>query len=498
MITKVLIANRGEIALRIMRTCRDMGIATVAVYSEADRLLPFVSYADEAYCIGPAPSTESYLRVDKILEVARQSEADGIHPGYGFLSEKRELAEGCASMGIAFIGPDVHAIEVMGNKITAKEAVKGFKTPLVPGSEGAVENVEEALLISNKIGFPVLVKAAAGGGGKGMRVVNHPGEFAEQMALAQSEAGSAFGDSSVFIEKYVLNPKHIEVQILADRHGNTVHLFERECSVQRRHQKVLEEAPSPVVDDDLRARLGEAAIGVARSVDYVGAGTVEFIMGQDKQFYFLEMNTRLQVEHPVTEMITGIDLVREQINIASGLPISFKQNDLRINGHAVEARIYAENPLENFLPSPALLERYQAPQGPGIRVDDGFAQGLDIPVYYDPMIAKLIAHGRTREEAIKRLDRALQEYDIAGPEHNIAFLRFCLLHNEFTSGRFDTGFIEKFFTVEQLESKKPTDDQHAVAAALAAFAAQQTGSEVSAPPVASSAPAQSLWQIMRR
>lgn len=492
-IRKVLIANRGEIALRIMRTCRDMGIATVAVYSEADRLLPFVAYADEAVLLGPAASSESYLRVDKIIAAARKTGADAIHPGYGFLSEKQELPEACAAAGIAFIGPSAHSIDIMGNKISAKDAVRNFGVELVPGSDGAVDDPALALEISKKIGFPVLVKAAAGGGGKGMRVVHQAEGFADEMALAQSEAGGAFGDASVFIEKYVLNPKHIEVQVLADKYGNTVYLFERECSVQRRHQKVVEEAPSPVVDAELRKRLGEAAVRVAKSCNYEGAGTVEFIMDPDKNFYFLEMNTRLQVEHPVTEMITGLDLVELQIKIAQGDKLPFTQDDLSIKGWAVEARVYAEDPRENFLPSPDKLLRYRAPQGPGIRVDDGFQEGLDIPVFYDPMISKLIAYGTTREQAIARLRRAVAEYEIAGPGHNLDFIEFILAHDEFTSGRFDTGFIEKFFKPELLPQNK-TPENLAGAAALAAYLQAEVNPTPQAPEAAAS---MSAWRMRR-
>jgi len=492
-IRKVLIANRGEIALRIMRTCRDMGIATVAVYSEADRLLPFVAYADEAVLLGPAASSESYLRVDKIIAAAKKTGADAIHPGYGFLSEKQELPEACAAAGIAFIGPSAHSIDIMGNKISAKDAVRNFGVELVPGSDGAVDDPALALEISKKIGFPVLVKAAAGGGGKGMRVVHQAEGFADEMALAQSEAGGAFGDASVFIEKYVLNPKHIEVQVLADKYGNTVYLFERECSVQRRHQKVVEEAPSPVVDAGLRKRLGEAAVRVAKSCNYEGAGTVEFIMDPDKNFYFLEMNTRLQVEHPVTEMITGLDLVELQIKIAQGDKLPFAQEDLTIRGWAVEARVYAEDPRENFLPSPDKLLRYRAPQGPGIRVDDGFQEGLDIPVFYDPMISKLIAYGTTREQAIARLRRAVAEYEIAGPGHNLDFIEFILAHDEFTSGRFDTGFIEKFFKPELLP-QNTTPENLAGAAALAAYLQAEADPMSQAPEAAAS---MSAWRMRR-
>ena len=491
-ITKVLIANRGEIALRIMRTCRDMGIATVAVYSEADRLLPFVAYADQAVLLGPAASSESYLRVDKIIAAAQQTGADAIHPGYGFLSEKRELAEACEQNGILFIGPSAHSIDIMGNKLTAKAAVKDFGVALVPGSDGLVTDPKEALEISKKIGFPVLVKAAAGGGGKGMRIVHQAEGFADEMAMAQSEAGGAFGDSSVFIEKYVLNPKHIEVQVMGDKHGNIIYLWERECSIQRRHQKVVEEAPSPVVTPELRKKLGEAAVKVAQSCHYVGAGTVEFIMDPDHNFYFLEMNTRLQVEHPVTEMITGLDLVEIMIQIAQGDKLPLRQEDVQLHGWAVEARVYAEYPREGFLPSPAKLLRYRAPQGPGIRVDDGFTEGLEIPVYYDPMISKLIAYGSTRAQAIARLRRAVAEYEIAGPGHNLDFIEFILSHDEFTSGRFDTGFIEHFFKPELLRTNTAPENL-AGAAALAAY----LQAEATPAPVVPESSHGSAWRMRR-
>ncbi|MEI6312769.1 MAG: acetyl-CoA carboxylase biotin carboxylase subunit [Bacteroidota bacterium] len=447
---KILIANRGEIALRVMRSAKEMGIQTVAVYSEADRNAPHVRYADEAVCLGPAPSKESYLLGDKIIEVCKKLHVDGIHPGYGFLSENDEFARKVTEAGIEFIGPSPESIVVMGSKLAAKNAVAKFNVPLVPGTEEAITDVQKAKNTAIEIGFPILVKASAGGGGKGMRIVNNAAEFEEQMQLAQSEARSAFGDDSVFIEKYVTSPKHIEVQILGDKHGNIVYLMERECSIQRRHQKVIEEAPSAVVSPEIRKKLGESAVNVARSCNYYGAGTVEFIMDADLNFYFLEMNTRLQVEHPVTEMITGIDLVKEQIKVARGEKLSFTQDDLKINGHALELRVYAEDPANNFLPDIGTLHTYKKPEGNGIRIDDGFEEGMSIPIYYDPMIAKMIVHAPTRKDAIDKMIRAIDEYKIVGVKNTLAFGKFVLQHENFISGKFDTGFVPTYFKPEYL------------------------------------------------
>jgi acetyl-CoA carboxylase biotin carboxylase subunit len=452
-ITKVLVANRGEIALRIMRSAREMGLKTVAVYSEADRNAPHVLFADEAVLLGPPPSSQSYLLGHKIIEAALRLGVQAIHPGYGFLSENAGFAAAVQEAGLIFIGPNPNSIRVMGDKLSAKAAVKDFDIPLVPGSEGAISDPEEATVIAAQIGYPVLIKAAAGGGGKGMRIVESSDQIKEQMQLAASEAKSAFGDGSVFIEKYIGSPKHIEIQVLFDQHQNGVFLFERECSVQRRHQKVIEEAPSAIVTPEVRAKMGNDALNVARACDYVGAGTVEFIMDENLNYYFLEMNTRLQVEHPVTEMITGKDLVKEQIRIAMGLPLSFSQEDLKINGHSIELRIYAEDPSSNFLPSTGRLLEYKRPQGPGIRVDDGFEQGMDIPVFYDPMIAKLISHGKDREEAISRLIRAIDEYLITGIETTLPFGRFVLSHPEFLNGSFDTHFVATYFNPDVLVGK---------------------------------------------
>ena len=450
---KILIANRGEIALRVMKSLREMGIKTVAVFSEADRNAPHVRYADEAVCVGAASSKESYLRGDKIVEVAKQLGVDGIHPGYGFLSENAAFAKLVEENGITFIGPTPDAIEVMGSKLAAKEAAKKFDIPMVPGSEGAITDTNEAKNVAAQIGFPVLIKASAGGGGKGMRVVNAVDELEEQMLRAQSEALNAFGDGSVFIEKYVASPKHIEVQILGDNYGNIVYLFERECSVQRRHQKVVEEAPSSCLTPEKRKAIGEAAVKVGKSCAYIGAGTVEFLVDENLNFYFLEMNTRLQVEHPVTEMITGIDLVKEQIKIARGEEIPFKQEDLQMRGHAIELRIYAEDPMNNFLPDIGKLEQYIKPEGPGVRVDDGYEEGMDIPIYYDPMLAKLIGYGKDREEAIERLVRAIDDYKIVGVKNTLAFGKFVLRHPDFVSGKFDTNFVGKNFKPEYLKAE---------------------------------------------
>lgn len=449
---KILIANRGEIALRVMRTCRYMGISTVAIYSEADRNSPHVRFADEAVCVGPAASKDSYLKIDTIIRVCKELNVDGVHPGYGFLSENAAFAKACSDNGIIFIGPSVEAIETMGSKLAAKQAVSKFDVPLVPGTDHPITDVTAAKKLAHEIGFPILIKASAGGGGKGMRIVNNADEFEEQMQLAVSEATSAFGDGSVFIEKFVTSPRHIEIQVLGDTHGNIVYLFERDCSVQRRHQKVVEEAPSAVLTPALRKQMGEAAVQVARSVNYLGAGTVEFIVNDKLEFYFLEMNTRLQVEHPVTEMITGIDLVKEQIHIAEGKPISFSQEDLKINGHAIELRVYAEDPENNFLPDIGKLETYKIPSGDGIRVDDGFDEGMEIPIHYDPMIAKLVAHGHNRKDAIEKLKKAIEDYKIEGVKTTLPFGTFVLNHPAFTTGNFDTKFVENYFHPNEIDS----------------------------------------------
>jgi acetyl-CoA carboxylase biotin carboxylase subunit len=488
---KILIANRGEIALRIMRSAREMGIKTVAVFSDADRNSPHVRYADEAVCIGASPSKESYLRGDKIIEVAKLLGADAIHPGYGFLSENAGFAKLVEENGIIFIGPTPEAIEVMGSKLAAKEAAKKFDIPMVPGSEGAISSIDEARPLAEKAGYPVLIKASAGGGGKGMRVVNVPEELEEQIQRAQSEAISAFGDGSVFIEKYVASPKHIEVQILGDNYGNIVYLFERECSIQRRHQKVVEEAPSSCLTPEKRKAIGEAAVKVGKSCAYIGAGTVEFLVDEQLNFYFLEMNTRLQVEHPVTEMITGIDLVKEQIKIARGEKLSFTQEDLVMRGHAIELRVYAEDPANNFLPDIGKLVQYKKPEGPGVRVDDGYEEGMDIPIYYDPMLAKLIAYGKDRTEAIDRLIRAIDDYRIAGVKNTLGFGKFVLRHPDFVSGKFDTNFVAKNYKPEYLKNEK--EDEMEIAALIGAHIFENKTETTSAKSVSAANNGRSNW-----
>jgi len=462
---KILIANRGEIAMRVMRTAKEMGIKTVAVYSEADRDAGFVKYADEAVLIGPPPSNQSYLLGDKIIEVCKKLNIDGVHPGYGFLSENSSFAKDLSDNGIILIGPSPEAMDVMGDKLKAKAAVKNYDIPMVPGTDTAIDDIAEAKVISEEIGYPILIKASAGGGGKGMRVVENPEDFEEQMKLAVSEATSAFGDGSVFIERYVSSPRHIEIQIMADSHGNVVPLFERECSIQRRHQKVIEEAPSSVLTPELREEMGEKAVAVAKAVNYVGAGTVEFLLDENKNFFFLEMNTRLQVEHPVTEMITGIDLVKEQINVARGEKLSFTKEDLSIHGHAMEVRVYAENPANNFLPDIGKLQTYSPPKGIGVRVDDSYEEGMDIPIYYDPMIAKLITYGRDREEAMDKMIRAIDDYTITGIETTLPFGSFVMKHEAFRSGNFDTHFVNKYFTPESLDTGNKDEE---IAAAIVA------------------------------
>lgn len=467
---KILVANRGEIALRIMRTAKEMGIATVAVFSEADRDAPFVKYADEAVCIGPPPSSESYLLGDKILQIAKDLGVEGIHPGYGFLSENADFAIAAEKADIRFIGPAPKAIRIMGSKLEAKAAVKAYDIPMVPGTDEAITDLEKAMDTAEEIGFPILIKASAGGGGKGMRVVENRGEFIEQMKRAISEAESSFGDGAVFIEKFVAAPRHIEIQIIADTHGNIVHLCERDCSIQRRHQKVVEEAPSSILSEEQRQKMGQSAIDVARACDYVGAGTVEFLVDEDLSYYFLEMNTRLQVEHPVTELITGVDLVREQINVARGEKLKFTQEDIKINGHALEVRVYAEDPENNFLPDIGTLHKYVRPQGAGIRVDDGFDEGMAIPIYYDPMISKLIVHADNREAAINRMIRAIDEYTITGIRTTLPFCKFAIDHKAFRSGKFDTRFVKLYF-----DGKLPVDKSgDELAAILGAMAQSQT------------------------
>ncbi len=457
-IKKILVANRGEIALRVMRSAHEMGISTVAVFSEVDRDALHVRFADEAVCIGPAPSNQSYLRGDKILEVCKKLDVDAVHPGYGFLSENANFAKQATDAGVIFIGPSPEAIEVMGSKLAAKAAVSKYDIPMVPGMEKAITDIAEAKKVAESVGYPILIKASAGGGGKGMRVVEDPKDFEDQMNRAVSEATSAFGDGSVFIEKFITSPKHIEVQVMGDHHGNIVHFFERECSIQRRHQKVIEEAPSAVLDEAKRQAIGEAAVGVARSCGYYNAGTVEFIVDENLDFYFLEMNTRLQVEHPVTELITGVDLVKLQIHVAQGEELPLKQADITRTGHAVEVRVYAEDPTNNFLPDIGTLQTYVRPQGAGVRVDDGFEEGMAIPIHYDPMIAKLISYGADRQEAIDRMVRAIDEYQITGIQTTLPFCTFALQHEQFTSGKFDTKFVDNHFKPEYLKSTLDQDE----------------------------------------
>ena len=464
-IKSVLIANRGEIAVRVIRSCRDAGIRTVAVYSEPDRLSPHVRLADEAYQIGPAPASESYLNADTILAVARQAGVDAIHPGYGFLSENAEFAEACGRAGLVFIGPPPAAIRAMGDKPTARALMAEAGVPMAPGSREAVRDASDALARARKIGFPVLLKAAAGGGGKGMRLVENADDMESAYAMASREALNAFADGRVYVEKFLQEPRHIEFQVLADAHGNVIHLHERECSIQRRHQKVIEEAPSPAVDDVLRVMMGEAAVAAAKSCGYVSAGTVEFLVDADGKYYFMEMNTRIQVEHGVTELITGVDLVQEQIRIAEGRPLRLRQEEVRITGHAIECRIYAEDPEANFLPDPGLISRHLPPAGPGVRVDAGVDEGGEVLVDYDPMIAKLMTWGEDREQAIRRMRRALDEYEISGVRTTIPFCRAVMDDDAFVNGTVSTRFVETQYDPESLVR---TDEHSTRLAALAA------------------------------
>ena len=462
---KILVANRGEIAIRVMKTARRMGIQTVAVYSKADRNAPHVKFADEAVCIGEPPSNQSYLRGEHIIELAKKLNVDAIHPGYGFLSENAEFSEQVEENGLIFIGPKSKAIRMMGSKLAAKEAVKNYNIPMVPGVDEAISDLKKAKVIAREIGYPVLIKASAGGGGKGMRIVESEKDLESQMERAISEATSAFGDGSVFIEKYVTSPRHVEIQVMADSHGNILYFFERECSVQRRHQKVVEEAPSAVLTPELREEMGIAATRVAESCEYLGAGTVEFLMDADLNYYFLEMNTRLQVEHPVTELITGVDLVELQICVARGEALPLKQEDLEIKGHALELRVYAEDPLNDFLPSVGTLETYRLPVGEGIRVDNGFEEGMDVPIYYDPMLSKLITYGKDREEAIQRMIEAIEDYRVEGVQTTLPFGKFVCEHEAFRSGQFDTHFVSNYYSPENLLQQ--TESEAAIAAIIA-------------------------------
>ncbi|MGE0634171.1 MAG: acetyl-CoA carboxylase biotin carboxylase subunit [Pseudobdellovibrionaceae bacterium] len=467
---KVLIANRGEISIRVTRACRELGIRSVAVYSDADRDSLHVFLADEAYNIGPAPSRESYLNVQKIIEVAKLSGADAVHPGYGFLSENATFAKALQDAGIIFIGPTVENIKAMGDKLSAKALMKKADVPTVPGSDGAVASLKEAEEVVNRIGLPVIIKASAGGGGKGMRVVHKKDDLESAFRAATSEGLNYFADGRVYIEKFINDPKHIEIQVFGDTHGNVVHLFERECSVQRRHQKIIEEAPSPSVPPEARKKMGDAAVRAAKSINYIGAGTIEFIFdNKTKDFYFMEMNTRLQVEHPITELTTGVDLVREQLFVARGKPLSFKQEDLVQDGHAIEVRICAEDPV-TYQPNPGMIRACRHPQGPFVRVDSYAYPGYEVPIYYDPMIAKVITWGSTREEAIRRMQRSLTEFILTGIKTNIVLHKTILDHPQFLDGSYTTQFIEKNFQVQEPELFKGVDDEmFLISAAITAY-----------------------------
>ncbi len=487
MFKKILVANRGEIAVRVMRACREMGVRTVAVYSEADRNALHVRYADEAYSIGPAPSTESYLRIDRILEAAKRSGAEAIHPGYGFLAENPEFARACEKAGMVFIGPPVAAMKLMGSKTASRHALVKTGLPVVPGTDRNLETFEEVGRLAGEIGFPVMLKASAGGGGKGLRLVRAPRELESAYRNARSEAQNAFNDPSVYVEKYLDRPRHIEIQILGDHHGNLIYLGERECSLQRRHQKVVEECPSPLLDDDLRRRMGETAVRIGKLSGYSNAGTVEFLVDQDRKFYFLEMNTRLQVEHPITEMVVGIDLVKEQLKIACRERLAWPQEEIRMRGAALECRVYAEDPARNFFPSPGRITRLRVPSGPGVRLDDGVYEGWTVPLEYDPLLAKLVAWGTTRAEAIERMRRALGEYEIAGIETTIPFFRRVLEHPDFVAGRIDTGFIDRVLAEGLLSRAEPLPEEECVAALAAALEAWRNGRAASPAAAPSSA-----------
>lgn len=456
-INKILVANRGEIALRIIRTCKDLGKQTVAVYSDADVGAPHVLQADESVHIGPAASSESYLVFDKIIDAAKQTGANAIHPGYGFLSENADFAQRCREEGIIFIGPEPDTIRVMGDKTRARELMEKAGIPFPPGTTKEIEDEEEAEQIAKEIGFPVLVKAAAGGGGKGMRIVHEEAEFASSIKAARSEARNAFGDDRVYIEKYLVEPRHVEFQIIADSHGHVLHLYDRECSIQRRHQKVVEEAPCSILTDELRAKMAEAAVSVSKSCGYINAGTIEFLIDEERNFFFLEMNTRLQVEHPVTELVTGVDLVELQLLVAEGKELPFTQNEIKKTGHAIECRIYAENSRQHFLPDTGTLTKHRIPAGNGVRVDAGVEEGQEITINYDPMISKLCTYGSTRQQAINRMLRALDEYEIAGLRTTIPFCKFVLTHAAFTSTKYDTHFVPNYFEPKKLDEMNETD-----------------------------------------
>jgi acetyl-CoA carboxylase biotin carboxylase subunit len=487
---KLLVANRGEIAVRVMRACRELGITTVAVYSEADRAALHVRQADEAYLLGPAPSRESYLRIDRVIEVAQRSGADAIHPGYGFLAENAAFARACEQAGIAFVGPRSETIALMGEKTSARRAALAAGVPVVPGSLQPLAESSELRREAERIGFPLMLKAAAGGGGKGLRLVSRPEDLEAALARARSEAQSAFGDQSVYLEKAIERPRHIEIQVLADQHGAALQLFERECSIQRRHQKVIEESPSPFVDPELRERMGALALALTRQAGYLNAGTLEFLVDADRNPYFLEMNTRLQVEHPVTELVTGCDLVKLQIRIARGERLPFRQQDLRQRGHAIECRVYAEDPERGFLPSPGRIEALRVPGGPGVRDDSGVYEGCVVPVQYDPLISKLIAYGEDREEALARMRRAVAEYKVIGVKTTLPFFERVLRHPAFAAGNYDTSFVEKAFAAAGPRGERPV--QVAVAAAaIRAYRERQAGR---GDPAAAGPGASAWWQ----
>ncbi|MBI4040810.1 MAG: acetyl-CoA carboxylase biotin carboxylase subunit [Deltaproteobacteria bacterium] len=466
---KVLVANRGEIAVRIIRALREMAIDAVAIYSEADKSAAHVSLADEAYLVGPAPALESYLCIGKIIQIAKNAHVEAIHPGYGFLSENEDLAEACQKAGIVFIGPQPHLIRLMGDKVTSRETMMKAKVPVVPGSQEPIHSIEQAKKIAKNLEYPILVKASAGGGGKGMRVVKQERDLQKSIDAAERESQSAFGDKRVYIEKYLENPHHVEIQILGDLKGNVIHLFERECSIQRRHQKVIEESPSPFIDDALRKKMCEVAVRAAKTLKYQNAGTFEFLVDQKKKFYFLEMNTRLQVEHPITEMVTGVDMVKEQIRIAAGFPLSYQQKDIHQFGHAFECRIYAEDPLNQFLPCPGKITSYRIAQGPFVRLDSYMEPGCTIPVYYDPLIGKVCVWGPNRREAVLRLKRVLKEFVIHGIRTTLIFHRQVINIPNFVQGKYDTNFIDREFKITKKIPKQPLQDMVLSVAAIDAY-----------------------------
>ncbi len=494
MFDKILIANRGEIAVRVIRACREMGIRTVAVYSDADRGALHVRMADEAYGIGAAPSTESYLVISKIIDVARRAKAAAIHPGYGFLSENSAFAQACQDAGVVFIGPSPSSMALMGSKVEARRAASKFGVEIVPGTIDPITSDSEARKIAASIGYPLMLKASAGGGGKGLRFVRHEKELDGALRDARSEAGAAFGNDAVYVEKFVEKPRHIEIQVLADHHGNAVYIGERECTIQRRHQKVIEECPSPIMDAGLRTRMGQAALNVVKAAQYYNAGTVEFLVDQNRQFYFLEMNTRLQVEHPVTELVTGLDLVKYQIRIAAGEKLDLKQEDIVMRGCAIECRVYAEDPSNNFLPSPGRITAFRPPAGPGVRHDTGVYQGWTVPNDYDPLIAKLATWDRNREEAIERMLRALGEYQIAGIHTNISFFLEVLNDPDFRKANFDTGFLDQWMQTRDLHPKLSEADRDLAIIAAALFQSERAA----AAPAAGARPIESPWKAQGR